>query len=168
MLQTLEDWLQHAIGRKEDLPPLKSSACVLSGPVGSGRQTVLKVLAQELGCHLKEWDSPTPTLWAEHRHLAGLSEQYTSKLDDFDAAHFQQRTNSAACRTSANDDGTSARAAIAHTPSLPWEARSPASAAIVAIDGNVLFGEIAGPDLCMAFANSDIRGDADLVLFHDG
>eukprot|EP00891_Asterochloris_glomerata_P009829 jgi/Astpho2/9829/fgenesh1_pg.00149_%23_75_t len=62
--------------------------CVMSGPAGCGKTTVLKVLADSLGFELCTWEAPTPVLWQEHLHQAsaGMGGTYTSKMEDF--AHF--------------------------------------------------------------------------------
>lgn len=47
---------------------LRLSAHHKTGPSGSGKSAVVKVLAKALGYDILEWEQPVPTSWDEHQY----------------------------------------------------------------------------------------------------
>ncbi|OMO55789.1 Checkpoint protein Rad17/Rad24 [Corchorus capsularis] len=67
-------------------PKVEVDSCVLiiSGQAGVGKSATVHLIASQIGAHLCEWNTPTPTVWQEHVHNSSAGITYTSKLDEFE------------------------------------------------------------------------------------
>ncbi|KAL6529401.1 hypothetical protein OROGR_015024 [Orobanche gracilis] len=62
-----------------------SNVILVSGPAGVGKSATIHAIARHLGVEVREWSTPTPTIWKEHLHNSNSGIQYMSKLDEFES-----------------------------------------------------------------------------------
>ncbi|KAL6520808.1 hypothetical protein OROHE_016989 [Orobanche hederae] len=74
-----EERLRNSVGNSA------SNVILVSGPAGVGKSATIHAIARHLGVEVREWSTPTPTIWKEHLHNSNSGIQYMSKLDEFES-----------------------------------------------------------------------------------